>query len=269
MPVLLVTGITLLAPLGLLARYSLNEFRPAEFMVPGLTLGNYFNALGDEYYRNILANTILMSVAITLISLVVGYPMALFTARSRRFKKILLLCVILPLFIGNAVRAAGWMIAFGEVGLINTLLQRLGIIEAPVQIMYTWVAVLIGAAAVNTPFVVLTIQSVLEGISASIEEASASLGAIPAATFFKVTLPLSLPGVQAAAALSFILAMNSFATPVLLGGPSFRMMAPAIAEEIIAKNNWPSGAALAFILVTTTLALNALIHLAARGRRGT
>jgi putative spermidine/putrescine transport system permease protein len=171
-----------------------------------------------------------------------------------------LLAVILPLFVGNAVRAAGWMVAFGQKGIINTILAvTLG--AAPVEIMYTPMAVVIGILSVNLPYVVLTLQSVLEGIDRAAEEAALSLGATPFEAWRLVTLPLAIPGVLAAGVLCFILTMNAYATPVLLGGPRFQMMAPVVAGEILQQANWPFGATLSFVLMIVTLALTAAANL--------
>jgi putative spermidine/putrescine transport system permease protein len=181
--------------------------------------------------------------------------LAHFISRSVRYKKALILLVIIPLFVGNAVRAAGWMLALGEQGLVNATLIRLHLVGSPLSIMFTPAAVLIGSISVNIPFVVLTIQSVLEGVGASVEEAASSLGATPFEVFRKVTWPLALAGIRTATVISFILSMNAYATPVLLGGPGFQMMAPVLTDEILAKNNWPLGATLAFVLIATTLGL--------------
>jgi putative spermidine/putrescine transport system permease protein len=121
--------------------------------------------------------------------------------------------------------------------------------------MYTPLAVFVGIVAVNLPYVVLTLQSVLEGLDENVEFAAASLGATPLQNFLLVKLPQIIPGLLAAFVLSFILTMNAYATPVLLGGPSFRMMSPMIVGEILNKANWPFGAALSFILLSITISI--------------
>jgi putative spermidine/putrescine transport system permease protein len=163
--------------------------------------------------------------------------------------------VILPLFVGNAVRAAGWMVLFGNRGFVNTVAIALGIAREPIQIMYTEFAVIVGVIAVNLPFVVLTLQAVLEGIDRALEEAALGLGAGPWRTFRHVILPVAMPGVIAGTILSFILAMNAYATPVLLGGPTFQMMGPTVYNQFAGLSNWPFGAALSFVLMTATLLL--------------
>jgi len=133
--------------------------------------------------------------------------------------------------------------------------MQFGIITSPLQIMFTEGAVVAGIIAVNLPYMVLTLQSVIEGINRNVEEAAFSLGAGPATMFRRVLLPLSLPGILAGTILTFILGMNAYATPVLLGGPRFHMMAPQVYEQITGQSNWPFGGALAFILMGTTLVL--------------
>jgi putative spermidine/putrescine transport system permease protein len=205
----------------------------------------------------------MMAIGVTIACLVAGFPAALYLARvSARFKAILILAVILPLFVGNAVRAAGWMVAFGQKGIVNYVLALFAPAAGPLTLMYTPTAVLIGIISVNLPFVVLTLQSVLEGIDPAAEEAALSLGATPFEAWRLVTLPLAIPGVLAAGVLCFILAMNAYATPVLLGGPRFQMMAPVVANEVLNQNNWPFGAALSFVLMVVTLALTAIANAA-------
>jgi putative spermidine/putrescine transport system permease protein len=253
--------IFLALPLLLLFRYSLNRFVPGQFMVEALTVENYVKVFGDPYYYAVLKTTLLMAIGVTGVCLVAGFPAALYLARmSARFKAILILAVILPLFVGNAVRAAGWMVAFGQKGIVNYLAELLVPTTAPLTIMYTPGAVLVGIISVNLPFVVLTLQSVLEGIDRTSEEAALSLGATPFAAWRLVTLPLAIPGVLAAGVLCFILTMNAYATPVLLGGPRFQMMAPVVANEVLNQNNWPFGAALSFVLMVVTLVLTALAN---------
>lgn len=261
LPASLLVLVFLALPLLLLFRYSLNRFVPGEFMVEALTLENYVKCVTDPYYAAVLKITLLMAAGVTITCLVAGFPAALYLARTTvRFKAILILAVILPLFVGNAVRAAGWMVAFGQKGVVNYIVDLLAPTLAPLTLMYTPWAVFIGIISVNLPFVVLTLQSVLEGIDPSSEEAALSLGATPFEAWRLVTLPLAVPGVLAAGVLCFILTMNAYATPVLLGGPRFQMMAPVVANEVLNQNNWPFGAALSFVLMVVTLLLTAIAN---------
>ena len=248
----------LVLPMLLMLRYSFNSFVPGKFMVEAVTGENYVKLATDPYYRHVLGLTLTVSASVTVLTLIVGWPVAQFLARTQsRHKGLLLLAVVLPLFVGNAVRAAGWMVAFGREGLVNRLLQATGLIDAPLQIMFTPTAVIIGIVSVNLSYVVLTLSSVIEGIDRRAEEAASSLGATPFETWRLVTLPLALPGLLAAGVLSFILSMNAYATPVLLGGPSFQMMAPVVADQVLQRANWPFGASLGFVLMLVTLGLTA------------
>lgn len=267
-PALFLTNFFLLLPLAVLFWISFNDGYP---MVAdtSASMTSYVKVLTDSYYLRILARTVGMAFAITAFALFFALPIAHLLARTQsRFKNLLLLAIILPLFVGNAVRALGWMLVLGKQGILNTMVESIGL-GGPYSIMYTGYAVLVGAATVNMPYLILTLQSVMERLDPAVEEASVSLGATPFQTWYLVTLPLITPGLLAACTLSFILSMNAYATPVLLGGPRFRMMAPAIADEILVKSNWAVGGVLAFLLISVTLCLTIVLNrVLARGVGG-
>lgn len=256
MPATIFVAIGLIVPITILFRYSLNAFEPGKLMVDALTIANYVKFFTDPYYLQVLWRTIRVSVACTFACLLLGFPLAYVLARTQsRYKNLLVMLVVLPLFVGNAVRAAGWMVAFGSKGFVNSSLIGLGLISRPLEIMYTEVAVVIGIIAVNLPFMVLTLQSIIEGIDRNVEEAAFSLGAPPLTMAKRVLLPLALPGILAGVILTFILAMNAYATPVLLGGPKFQTMGPLVFSTFAQQNNWPFGGAVSFVLMTATLVL--------------
>jgi putative spermidine/putrescine transport system permease protein len=266
-PATIFVAIGLLGPIAILFRYSLNQFIPGQFMVDGLTIENYVKFFTDPYYINVLVRTVRVAVICTIACLIMGFPLAYVIARTQsRFKNLLVMLIVLPLFVGNAVRAAGWMTVFGNRGAFNASLMGLGLIDQPIEIMFTETAVLIGIIAVNLPFMVLTLQSVIEGIPRNVEEAAFSLGAGPAAMFRRVLWPLALPGILAGTILTFILAMNAYATPVLLGGPKFQMMGPLVYGQFAQQNNWPFGGAISFILMTATILLTVAAHLIVQRR---
>ena len=265
-PATIMVTIGLMLPIAILFRYSFNQFRPRVMMVEAFTLENYVKFFTDPYYLAVLFTTLRVALVCTAICLVLGFPLAYVLARTQtRFKNLLIMAVVLPLFVGNAVRAAGWMTLFGSKGALNSALVGMGLIHEPLQIMYTELAVIIGVIAVNLPYMVLTLQSVLEGISRSVEEAAFSLGADPMRMFRRVLVPLALPGIIAGVILTFILGMNAYATPVLLGGPQFKMMGPLVYGQF-KLNNWPFGAAVAFVLMTATLVLTASANLMVQRR---
>ena len=271
-PALASVVVVLVLPLLLLLRYSFNHFEPGQFMVEAATVENYVKFFADPYYRKVMLVTVGVATISTVLCLLLGYPAAYLLARSKwRHKSLLVVLVVLPLFVGNAVRAAGWIVVFGHQGFLNAALLALGVLREPLEIMYTPLAVIIGITGFNLPFMVLTLQSVIEGIDRSLEEAALGLGAGPLRSFWRVTLPLSLPGIGAGTILCFILAMNAYATPVLLGGPRFQMMAPVVYDQISGQANWPLGSALAFVLMAVTLILtgvaNAILRQRNRGGR--
>jgi putative spermidine/putrescine transport system permease protein len=251
----------LLAPMAILLRYSFDRFDPRRMMIETFSFDNYVKFFADPYYTGVLWTTLRVAALCTVACLIMGLPLAYVLARTQsRFKNVMIMLVVLPLFVGNAVRAAGWMTLFGSKGFLNVTLMQLGIITAPLQMMFTEGAVVAGIIAVNLPYMVLTLQSVIEGVNRNVEEAAFSLGAGPATMFRRVLLPLSLPGILAGTILTFILGMNAYATPVLLGGPKFKMMGPLVYGQF-QLNNWPFGASAAFILMTATLGLTAAANI--------
>ncbi len=255
---LLVLGL-LVTPMAFLARVSLNRYSPTELMIEALSPDNYLRAVTDPYYQGVLGTTMAVALSCTLIALVIGFPAAYWLARMEsRWKSLAVIMTMFPLLVGNVVRSAGWMALLGRDGAINAGLQGLGIIGDPLTLLYTPGAVVIGIVAVVAPYMILTLAAVIEGIPRQAEEAAANLGARPLTTFRRVVLPLALPGVVAGSVLVFILCMNAYATPVLLGGPQFKMMAPAVYDQFVRGTNWPFGAALAFILLVVTMTLTVL-----------
>ena len=266
-PATLFCVLQLVIPAAILFRYSLNRFDPAAYMVEAVTAENYVKFFTDPYYLGVLLRTVRVSLVSTFICFVLGFPLAYWLARmTSRWKNLMVILVVLPLFIGNAVRAAGWMTLFGQKGFVNYTLIGLHLIDQPLTLMYTEMAVVVGIITVNLPYMVLTLQSVIEGISRSIEEAALSLGAAPFQTFRRIVWPLALPGTLAGTILTFILAMNAYATPVLLGGPKFQMMGPLVYDQFSQSNNWPFGAAVSFVLMAATLSLTFLANLGLSGR---
>ncbi|MBM3535458.1 MAG: ABC transporter permease [Alphaproteobacteria bacterium] len=261
-PATIFVTIGLLLPILILFRYSLNDFKPGLLMVDTLTINQYVLFFTDPYYLAAFWRTLRVAVAVTVICVILSFPLAYKLARTQsRYKNLLIMLVVLPLFVGNAVRAAGWITAFGNKGFVNVTLQWLGLIDEPIRIMYTEFAVIVGIVAVNLPYVVLTLQSIIEGIDRSVEEAAYSLGADPLTMARRVLWPLALPGFAAGAIFCFILAMNAYATPVLLGGPQFVMMGPLVYVQFAVKSNWPFGASVSFVLMTATLLLTAAANL--------
>jgi putative spermidine/putrescine transport system permease protein len=269
-PGLILVGFGLLLPLMLMLRFSLNRYSPGEMMVEALTLENYARFFSDPFYLGVLRRTLTISLAATATCLVLGLPAAYYLSRLRNqlLKTAIIIALVIPLLMGNAVRAAGWMVLLADKGVINAVLIWAGLLAEPVRILYTGYAVAIGLIAVLLPFMIICLQSVFDGVSEAYEEAAMSLGARPLVVFRRVLMPMVMPGIFSGSALCFVLAMNAYATPVLIGGPSFQMMAPKIYEQAIKVFNWPFAASMAFVLMAVTLALTVLASVALQRRYG-
>ena len=255
-PATLVVTVMLAAPLLLLLRFSLNRYDIKELMIETVTAENYLRFITDPFYLGVLRTTVLVAVTSTVLCLLFGLPLAYRLARLQsRWKSLCMLAIVLPLFVGSTVRMVGWMILFAHGGMIDSAVRWVN--GVGLEVMYTPFAVVAGIVSINLPYVVLTIQSAIETIDIRIEEAAQSLGAPPGRQFWLVVWPLALPGTAIAGILCFILAMNAYATPYLLGGPRFQMMAPLLYWEFSTNNNWPFASALALILMSTTLVLTA------------
>src|SRR5204863_7139616 len=160
-PATFVVALGLLLPILILLRYSFNRFEPRVMMVEAVTFENYVKFFTDPFYTNIFGTTLRVALLCTLVCLVLAFPLAYVLARSEsRYKNVLVMLVVLPLFVGNAVRAAGWMTLFGSKGALNAGLLNLGAIDAPLQIKFSEQAVITRSIAVNLPYTVLTMPRV-------------------------------------------------------------------------------------------------------------
>lgn len=254
LPAIFIVLAMMVVPVAMLLRYSLNIYTPTELMVEALTLQNYTTMFSDAYFRGVLLATLKVAAITTVIALVVGLPAGYTLARmTQRWKIWLTLATILPLMVGNVVRSAGWLALLGNSGVVNSAAQWLGLVSEPMQLMFNQTAVVGVMVTIVLPLMIMTLGSVIEGIPRNIEEAASNLGAHPSVVFVRVVLPQAMPGVIAGSSLVFILCMNAYATPVLIGGPRFKMMTPEIYQQFVGLNNWPFGAALAFMLLAVTL----------------
>lgn len=253
-PALALVLIALVLPTLILVRYSFNKFDPSELMIETITLQNYVNLFRNSYFHSVIGITISIAGLSTVSAIALGFPVAYRLARTQsRYKSVFVIATVFPLLVGNVVRAAGWMAFLGHKGFLGVLLAWFGMESDSFNLMNTWAAVFVGTLSVVLPFMILILQGVLENIDFSLEEAGANLGASPFDVFTKIIFPLALPGVSAGAVLVFILCMNAYTTPFLLGGPAFKMMAPALYQQITVAMNWPFGAALAVLLMIVTV----------------
>lgn len=225
------------------------------------SLQTYWEILSTDIYRSTLWATLLISAVVTAIALPFGFLIAYYTVmvvRGRLTRRLIYIAVILPLFTSNIVRAFGFMVLLGRNGFVNNTLLWLGIIDKPLRILYSDVAVVIGLTYIFVPFMVLSIASALQGIDRSLLQASSDLGGGPWATFRKVVLPLSLPGVLAGSVIVFTLSVSAFVTPSVMLGGRGKVMSMLIYEQYVSFMNFPFGAALAITLMFAAFVVVAL-----------
>ncbi|MGR3696854.1 MAG: ABC transporter permease [Roseovarius sp.] len=248
-PALVAVTLLLLVPLMFIVVYSfwLRSAMGADTV--GFYLDNWHKTLTDRFYRDILLNTMKIAAITTVICALMGYPAAYFIARSRGNKMVLLLLLMLPFWISYIIRTMSWINILGTSGALNSLLLSLGIISAPIQMLYNEATVILGLVHFLLPFMVLNVYVSLEGIDTNLEDAANSLGATRWQAFTQVTLPLSLPGLAAGGLLCFVLGAGTYITPVILGGPRDAMFANLVFEAIITQLNWPLGSALSLLLL--------------------
>jgi len=261
-------GVLLIVPLGLLLLAvfvapvllmlptSFRIYAPGQGMLPGWTLANYAQIVTDSYFHQVLARTFGMGLLVTVLCLVAGYPLAYALARSSgAARNWLTLLVVFPLTLNLVVRSFGWISLLSNHGLVNNALVALGLVEAPVRLMYNLTGLTIGLTHILLPFMVMVLAAALQALPHDVEAAASSLGSSPLKTFFLVTVPLTAPGMFAGCVLVFVLTISALVTPRLLGGPAYKVMSTAIYDEFLASLDWPTGAALAFTLTAFALAI--------------
>lgn len=258
-------GALLVVPFLFLLYISVQDVDPFLAEHSSFTLRHYARIATSPLYRDSLLGTLQLGVMVTLLSLLLGYPVAMFIAQSgSRFGLFVMAVVILPLFVSVVVRSFGWMVLFGRQGLINQALVAFGLVERPVQLLYTQGAVTIGLVHILAPLMILPIASVLRGLDPMLPEAARSLGASRLRVFLTVTLPLSLPGVAAGCVLVLAHVIAAFVLPALIGSDRLRLMATMIYQQVMVANEVPLGSALAVVMVAATFALLVASHLLLR-----
>ena len=267
-PVLTILVPLFLFPLAVLLRNSLNWDDPSAIMVADLSFANYARILTDGYYASLFGNSMLIAVGVAVITLVIGYPFAYYLVRWAGERRNLLLWIIYtPLIVSVITRVFGWMIITADSGLINTVLIALGVTEGPVHILFEVSGMVIGMVHRYLPLMILPLANSIAKIDVRILLASTSLGAGSAATFARVIVPLSLPGIFAGLQLVIAVVLSDFVLPTLLGTTRFRMLAPAIYDEAIANVRWANSAAMAILMVALVvlvlLSMNLVLRRAA------
>ena len=215
----------------------------------GLGIGQYLAFLARPDYRAVLLTTVWISLATTVVCLLIGYPAAYAIARAGRWRNTLMIFVILPWLVSVVVRTYGWTVILGNRGTLNSLLLFLNLTDGPIRLLYNQTGVIIGLVHVFCPFMIISIMTLLMHVDRSLEEASANLGAGPAETFLRVVLPLSVPGIVAGSTIVFLLSTGAIITPLLLGGPRNGMLSTQIYQDVFQLFDFPKAGAMAFMLM--------------------
>ena len=263
-PTLAVMGLALAAPLLLMAITSLKNQSGVTFS-QAWTLAQYGEVLGRASYRALFARSVLISAAVTVVTVGLAYPMAYFVAFHARHKFLWLVALTIPFWTSYLLRVFAWKIILGFNGVINSGLMRLHLIDQPLSfLLYNPFAVVVTLAHAWAAFAILPIYVSLEKIDRSLLEAASDLGDGALRRFLRITLPLSMPGVIGAAILIFVPTTGDFVTPELVGGTRGTMIANVIEVQFNGVGNWPLGAALSLVSMAMVAVIATLFVAAAR-----
>ena len=246
----------LLLPYALLFCFSFWQVR-SQVIVHQWTLNNYRQLFTNPVYLEVLWRSAGIAAAVTILALLLGFPLAYFLSfRAQRSKRLLYQLVIIPLWVSYLVRAYAWKTILGTDGVLNTLLVYSGVMRHPVNfLLYSPFAVVLTLTHIYTPFVFLPVYASLEHIPKELIEASEDLGASAIRTFWKVVFPLAMPGVIAGVTFAFVLSLGDFLSPLLVGGPSGIMISNIVVSLFGAAYNWSLGAAISAIMLLLVIAL--------------
>lgn len=249
-PGLAALALTFLAPLVWLIRASFASSAFGATSLGDWTLGAYAAALLDPFYWRVALNTLVLGVVVSVVGVVLSYPIALFLARTRsRWRGVLTALAVAPLLTSIVVRTYGWMVILGDQGVINGALKTLGFIRFPLPLSNNSFGATVALIEILMPYAILAMLGGFGRLKEELEEAAAMLGANRVRVFLRIILPLSLPGVLTAALLEFVLAISAFVTPALMGGGRVFVLGTEVYNEATVTLNWPLAAALSVVLM--------------------
>jgi ABC-type spermidine/putrescine transport system permease subunit I len=243
--------------------YPLFKILKLAFFEPTLTARHFQEIFLDPqgHYIRVFLTTFRVAAIVTLLTLILGYPMAsLLLCAQEKWQKILMICVILPFWTSVLVRTYAWMVLLGRRGLVNAVLIQLGIIDEPVQLLFNTTGTIIGMTHIMLPYMIFPLYSVMRNIDPQLTAAAYTLGARPWQAFLRVFFPLSLPGVFGGGLLVFIISLGFFITPALMGGQKDLMVAVMIERRVMELLQWGLSAALSFVLLAATLLLVVMVR---------
>jgi putative spermidine/putrescine transport system permease protein len=265
-PAILLLAVAYLAPLFDTAIISFHPNTPAGIDRSRWFLDNYAR-LFDDHYFTVLVRTLRISIVITLLSMLLVYPVAVWlTGLGAAGQAWAILVYMSPWLVNTVVKSFGWTLILGPRGVVNNALQAIGLIDAPLKLMLNETGIVIGLLPGHFLFVLLPVWAALKGLDGNLGWAAMTLGARPWQVFLRVTLPLTLPALLAGAIINFTMNMAAFAAPVLLGGTRTRVLSFLAYQVNLEELNWPFGGALAIAMLAITLACVGLAQWAGRQR---
>jgi len=254
-PGLVWLGIFFFIPLLLVTVLSFMERGTYGQVVYSFTLQNYVRFF-DPLYVSILFDTLVVSLLTTLLSLMIGYPLAYYIARmDKKWQHTWLLAVMIPFWINFLVRSYAWVVILRTQGVVNTFLQSVGLITEPLPLLYNFGSVMLGMVYTLLPFMVLPIYVSLEQMDRRKLEAAYDLGATPWKAFWHVTLPLTRPGIVTGSILVFVSSIGMFVVPDVMGGAKSALIGNVIQNQFLSARDWPFGSALSIILMLLCIVL--------------
>ena len=261
-------AVAFVAAMAAVLQYSFRAYVPGSLNPGGFTIANFADLLKPLYAR-VFLDTVSICAMTAIATLIVGYPLAYALVRLERpvLRSILLVIVVTPLFLGEVVRTYSWIIVLGNNGFINSVLLRLGIIEKPLQLMFTPFGVVVALVHVTLPVMVIMLAAGLSHIDRDYARAAESLGAGPIRVFLTITLPLSMPGVVAGTTTAFAWTFSAFATPQLIGGGRVNMVSNLVYQLGFASFNFPFAATLCVAGLALTALVLTLLQLASKPLR--
>lgn len=226
----------------------------------GFSVQGYLDFFQDRYFIEILLTTLRVSLFTTIICILLGFPAAYYISKLKQRKKaIMLLLTIFPLLTSPVVRSFSWMVIIGKNGVVNKLLMGMGLIEKPLDILYTPTAIIIGLVHLFLPLIIVTLVGVMENIETDLLKAAESLGASRLAVFTKVIIPLSVPGLVIGSILVFIGSFTAYTTPALLGGKQ-RVISTFLYQNAITLNEWQVASIVATIMIAVTVLIISIMN---------
>lgn len=215
---------------------------------------NYIEFFNEPIYWNTLIRTGSMSLLVTVLALIIGFPIAYYIAKiaGPRMRGALFLLCLIPLWVSDLIRAFGWILLLRETGVISSFLQWLGILSGPIEMLYNDVAVIIGLVYTVILFMIVPLASTLDGMDNSMIEAGYNLGGRGITVLRRIIIPYAMPGIASGCIIVFMLTAGSYLTPILLGGKNSSWFTEQIYDQFITRYNWESGAAFGVLLLAFT-----------------